>query len=87
LRNVFGRGFDSRRLHTSGLPKSSVANWQRSLRKLFELAGVEKRHAHRMRVTMAVEQLKRGVSVENVVAILRNTPLIVQKHLGAFRNI
>jgi integrase/recombinase XerD len=68
----------------SGLPKSSVANWQRSLRKLFELAGVEKGHAHRMRVTMAVELLKRGVSVENVAAILGNTPLIVQKHYAPF---
>ncbi len=68
----------------TGLPKSSVANWQRSLRTLFELAGIEKGHAHRMRVTMAVELLKRGVSVENVAAILGSTPLIVQKHYAPF---
>jgi hypothetical protein len=29
---------------------------------------------------MAVELLKKGVSVENVAAVLGNTPLIVQKH-------
>jgi hypothetical protein len=28
---------------------------------------------------MAVQLLKRGVSVENVAAVLENTPLIVQK--------
>jgi integrase/recombinase XerD len=68
----------------TGLPKSCVADWQRSLRKLFDLAGVKNGHAHRMRVTMAVELLKRGVSVENVAAILGNTPLIVQKHYAPF---
>ena len=68
----------------TGLSKSCVADWQRSLRKLFTLAGVKNGHAHRMRVTMAVELLKRGVSVENVAAILGNTPLIVQKHYAPF---
>jgi len=37
-----------------------------------------------MRVTMAVELLRRSVSVENVAAILGNTPLIVQKHYVPF---
>ena len=64
----------------SGLPKSCVADWQRSLRKLFKLAGVEKAHAHRFRSTMAVELLKCGTPVDSVAAILGNTARIVEKH-------
>ena len=38
-------------------PKSAVGNWQRSLKRLFELAGVPTAHAHRLRDTFSVELL------------------------------
>lgn len=47
-------------------PKSAVGDWQRSLRKLFDLAGVKTGHAHRFRDTFAVELLLSGVPIERV---------------------
>jgi site-specific recombinase XerD len=62
-----------------GKLKSAVADWQRTLAKLFKLAGV-KGHAHMFRDTMAVDLLQRGVSLENVAAILGNTVRVAEKH-------
>jgi site-specific recombinase XerD len=64
----------------NGNPKSSVADWQRSLRKLFDVAGIENGHAHRFRDSFAVELLLHGISLENVAIILGNTARIVEKH-------
>ncbi len=47
-------------------PKSAVGDWQRSLRKLFRIAGVEHGHAHRFRDTFAVELLLAGVPLDRV---------------------
>ena len=44
----------------NGLIKSSVADWQRSLRKLFGLAGIKEAHAHRFRDSFSVEVLSRA---------------------------
>jgi integrase/recombinase XerD len=63
----------------NGLPKSAVADWQRSLRKLFKLAGV-KGHAHRFRTTFAVRLLEKGVSLEAVAALLGNSIKVAEKH-------
>src|SRR5262249_50966523 len=38
-------------------PKSAVGDWQRSLKRLFKLAGVPDAHAHRFRDTFSVELL------------------------------
>ncbi len=62
-----------------GKLKSAVADWQRSLAKLFRLAGV-KGHAHMFRDTFAVGLLKSGVSLENVAALLGNSVRIAEKH-------
>jgi integrase len=43
--------------------KSAVGKWQRRLHRLFELAGVEKGHAHRFRDTFAVELLLKGTPI------------------------
>jgi integrase/recombinase XerD len=67
----------------NGLPKSAVADWQRSLRKLFALAGL-KGNPHMFRHSLATELLTKGVSLETVAAILGNTPAIVQKHYSHF---
>jgi integrase/recombinase XerC len=62
-----------------GLPKSAVADWQRTLSKLFKLAGVSG-HAHKFRHTLAKRLLENGVSLENVAAILGNSAKIVEMH-------
>lgn len=62
-----------------GNPKSCVGDWQRTLRRLGELAGVHI-HAHRFRHTFAAELLSKGVPVSEVAAILGNSPRIVEKH-------
>ncbi len=51
-------------------PKSCVGDWQRSLRRLFRLAGVPDGHAHRFRDTFAVELLLSGVPLERVSMLL-----------------
>ena len=63
----------------NGHLKSAVADWQRSLRKLFTLAGVSG-YPHRFRHTLATELLSQGVSVEIVAAILGHSPRITLKH-------
>lgn len=54
----------------NGLPKTTVADWQRSLRKLFEIANVKGGHAHRFRDTFAVELLLAGVPIDQVSILL-----------------
>jgi integrase/recombinase XerD len=54
----------------NGLPKTTVADWQRSLRKLFEIAKVNGGHAHRFRDTFAVELLLAGVPIDQVSVLL-----------------
>lgn len=63
----------------SGNPKSAVGDWQRSLRKLFVLAGI-KGHAHRFRTTFAVRLLEKGVPLESVAALLGNSVKVCEKH-------
>jgi integrase len=73
---------DSDRFFWSGIGKlkSAVADWQRSLAKLFKLAGV-KGHAHMFRDTFAVDLLSNGVSLENVAALLGHSDIrVTQKH-------
>jgi integrase/recombinase XerD len=62
-----------------GTLKSATTVWQRTIGKLFKMAGV-KGHAHMFRDTMAVDLLNKGVSLENVAAILGNTVRICEKH-------
>jgi hypothetical protein len=51
-------------------PKSAAFVWQRSLAKLFKLAGIQDAHAHRFRHSFAVGLLLEGVTIENVSALL-----------------
>jgi len=68
----------------NGLIKSAVADWQRSLARLFELAGISHGHAHRFRHSLAVKLLSKGVAVNHVAAILGNSPAVVEKHYSAW---
>ena len=62
-------------------PKSAVGDWQRSLSKLFRLAGVKNGHAHRFRDTFAVELLLAGVPLERVSMLLGHQSVkITERH-------
>lgn len=60
--------------------RSAVANWSRTLATLFQLAGVRGGHSHRFRDTAACGWLASGLSVEEVAALLGNSPQVVIKH-------
>jgi integrase len=65
----------------NGLPKTAVADWQRTLRKLFDLAEVKNGHAHRFRDTFAVELLLSGVPIDQVAVLLGHSSVkITEKH-------
>jgi integrase/recombinase XerD len=64
----------------NGEPKSTVANWQRSMRRLFTLADIrladsEKKrcHPHMFRHTFAVELLLAGAPIDQVSLLLGHT--------------
>ncbi len=62
-------------------PKSCVGDWQRSLRRVFRLAGVPGGHAHRFRDTFAVELLLAGVPLERVSVLLGHQSVkVTEKH-------
>lgn len=64
-----------------GLPKSAVANWQRTLRKIFRVAHVNDAHAHRFRDTFAVELLLKGAELSDVSILLGHSSIrITEKH-------
>jgi integrase/recombinase XerD len=72
----------------NGLPKSAVANWQRSYRKLFRLAHLcdnddrpKRCHPHMFRDTFAVESLVAGMRVEEVSMLLGHKSVkVTEKH-------
>jgi integrase len=52
-----------------GLRKSSVADWQRAIRRLSEIADVTG-HPHMFRHTFATDLLSQGIPIEDVSALL-----------------
>jgi integrase/recombinase XerD len=72
----------------NGLPKSAVADWQRSFRRVFKLAGLEKPDGsakrcfpHMLRDTFAVEMLLAGVPIDQVSMLLGHASVkITEKH-------
>ena len=62
-----------------GKVKSLISTWQVAFTKLLELAKVDG-HPHMYRQTTAVELLERGITNEQVAAILGNSPAIIYKH-------
>lgn len=72
----------------NGLPKSAVADWQRSFRRIFKLAGLEKPDGsakrcfpHMLRDTFAVEMLLAGVPIDQVSMLLGHASVkITEKH-------
>jgi integrase len=76
----------------NGKPKSAVADWQRSYRRLFELVdirrpdGQRKRcHPHMFRDTFAVEMLLAGVPIDQVSLLLGHASVrITEKSYAPF---
>jgi len=76
----------------NGLPKSAVADWQRSYRRLFEIANIRKPdgerkrcHPHMFRDTFAVEMLLAGVPIDQVSILLGHSSVkITEKHYAPF---
>ena len=76
----------------NGDPKSAVANWQRSYRRLFELADIRKPdgeikrcHPHMFRDTFAVEMLLAGVPIDQVSLLLGHASVkITEKSYSPF---
>jgi integrase len=63
-----------------GNKKSTVGDWQRSFRKLFEIAKIEG-NPHRFRDTFAVDLLSHGVSIEHVSVLLGHSSIrVTEKH-------
>ncbi|MDO8430781.1 MAG: site-specific integrase [Candidatus Binatus sp.] len=68
----------------NGLRKSAVADWQRSLRRVFEDAKITG-NAHMFRHTFATDLLARGVPIEDVAILLGHaTPIITAKYYSHF---
>jgi integrase len=66
-------------------PKSAVGDWQRSLKKLFKLAGVVGGHAHRFRHTFAKRLFMIGVPADRVAILMgHRSPAITLKHYGSW---
>jgi integrase/recombinase XerD len=64
-----------------GKLESIVRSWQTRLRRLFQLAGVVKGHAHRFRDTFAVELLQAGIPIERVSILLgHQSTRVTEKH-------
>lgn len=76
----------------NGHPKSVVGNWQRSYRRLFQLANIRKLdgekkrcHPHMFRDTFAVEMLLAGVPIDQVSTLLGHSSVkVTERHYSPF---
>ncbi len=67
-----------------GLRKSAVADWQRTLRRVFDQANLTG-NAHMFRHTFATDLLARGVPIEDVAILLGHaTPAVTAKYYSHF---
>jgi len=64
----------------SKTPQTVSDYWRDQIKKVFDHLGIEKAHPHRFRHTLAVNMLNNGSSVEDVAAVLGNSPAIVSLH-------
>jgi integrase len=62
-----------------------VTDWQRGLKRLFDIAEVRGAHAHRFRHTFACEMLTAGVSLTIVAKLLgHSSEAITERYYGAW---
>ncbi len=68
-----------------GMVRTITANWERYLASVFQLSGVPGCHSHRFRDTAAVTWLLKGVSIEDVSALLGHSSIkVTEKHYLPF---
>jgi site-specific recombinase XerD len=58
--------------------------WRKRIKAICKTLEIKPDHPHRFRHFLAADLLSRGVSVENVAAILGNSPAVVIKHYSQF---
>jgi integrase/recombinase XerD len=64
-----------------GKPKSAITEWQQRLKLVYEMAGVEDGHSHRLRDTFSVDLLENGVPLQTVSVLLGHTSIrTTEKH-------
>ncbi len=64
-----------------GTSKSCITEWQRRLKNVYVMAGVEDGHSHRLRDTFAVSPLDSGVPLETVSILLGHKSIkTTEKH-------
>src|SRR5262249_292224 len=63
----------------NGTVKAATAGMQRTLTRLFRIAGIENGHCHRFRDTFAISLLDQGVTLHDVAILLGNTTRIAEK--------
>jgi integrase len=76
----------------NGMAKSAVADWQRSYRRLFQLADIRKLdgkkkrcHPHMFRDTFAVEMLLAAVPIDQVSTLLGHSSVkVTERHYAPF---
>jgi integrase len=61
-------------------PHTASDLWRKRIKAICKEVGIVPDHPHRFRHSLAADLLSKDVSVENVAAILGNSPAIVQKH-------
>ena len=61
-------------------PHTASNSWRKRIKAICKELNIVPDHPHRFRHSLAAELLSHGVSVENVSAILGNTPAIVSRH-------
>jgi len=61
-------------------PHTASDLWRKRIKAICKEVGIVPDHPHRFRHSLAADLLSKGVSVENVAAILGNSPAIVAKH-------
>jgi integrase/recombinase XerD len=66
-------------------PKSAVGNWQRALKRVFNLAEVPTGHSHRFRHSLVVSLLQAGVPLERIAALLGHRSVkVTEKYYSAW---
>ena len=61
-------------------PSTKVGFWRNRIAKVFRRAKIVGGHTHRFRDTFAVSLLEKGVGIDDVAALLGNSPRIAYKH-------
>jgi len=68
-----------------GKPKSAITDWQRRLKKVYDMAGVKDGHSHRLRDTFSVDLLSRGVPIHTVSILLGHKSVkVTEKHYAPY---